>query len=166
MAAAYFTHLIECKLKHDQCRSNAERDHIGETVILGTEITLGIGPARNPSIQPIHQHGEKYRVGSPVKPTLVGGDNGKKAGAQGTGCQGVGEKINTAAAGFLDRFVHGQSVGAKCVSLNIVRIQCISSPMRSLPACIRSPILRSVRERFGRYTSICVPSGIKPQRLP
>ena len=85
-----FAELRKLPIVNNQCRRNAEADHIGKAVELFAECTLAVGQPRYTPVHAVEQHGEKYRNRRYFKMLVHGLGNGEESTEQGGDGEGVG----------------------------------------------------------------------------
>ena len=61
-------------------RGDAEGHHVGQAVVLGPEVALGMGQAGNAPVEPVQDHGGKDGDGGGLEAPLVGRHHGVEAG--------------------------------------------------------------------------------------
>ena len=82
-------------LVHHERRRETKSHQIGEAVVLLAEQRLGVGPARDPSVQAVAQHREKNRHCGAVEVTVNRRDDRVETGKQGAGRQQVRQQEHT-----------------------------------------------------------------------
>src|SRR5699024_10943027 len=93
--------ILENPVKCHQGRRHTEREHIGETVILVTEGTLGVGHSCYPPIQSVENHGDKDRHSGGSKVTIDAGHHREEASKQGGGGKQVRQQVDALAPHLL-----------------------------------------------------------------
>ena len=89
-----FAHAGERPGIDDQRRRRAERDHVGQRVVLFAEGALAVGKPGHASIKAVEEHGQEDGNGSPLEFTVHGHDDGIEAGKQVAGGEGVGQQVD------------------------------------------------------------------------
>ena len=101
---AGLAHVLECPDIHDQCRSRAERHHVGQAVHLLAERALRVGHARHAAVQTIEHHGAKNAVNRQLETTVDGHHHRIKAAEQGRQREQIRQNVDALAAWPWQRF--------------------------------------------------------------
>ena len=93
-----FAELRKLPFVNNQCRCNAETDHVGKAVELFAECALAVGQPRHAPVHAVEQHGEEYCDRRYFKVLVHGLGDGEEGAEQGGDGEGVGQQVDTVAA--------------------------------------------------------------------
>jgi hypothetical protein len=95
---AELAEVLQRPFVHHQRRGGAEGDHVGQRVVLGAELALGVGQARNAAVEAVEHHGDEDRHRGVLEALVHRLHDRIEAGEQRRGGEQVRQDVDAAAA--------------------------------------------------------------------